>query len=103
MVSKTIKSLHISQVNTIIEQLWNRKSKFDSRGLIDVKEVYRAVRAAYHVQGLMDDAVLKGTINFMVACGYLKFERVGRNGLVFFVNFKGVVRDENGRVIGVRW
>lgn len=102
MASKVIKQLRNSQVNTIIEQLWNRKSRFDSRGLIDTKEVYRSVRAAYHVQGLMDDAVLKGTINFMVACGYLRFERVGKNRLVFFVNFKDIVK-ENGRVIGVRW
>lgn len=98
-----IKSLPVSQVNIIIGELFARRSKFDSRGRIDTREVFKAVRASYSCVGKLDENVLKGTINFMVYFGYLKFEKTEDSYIRFFLAFKDVVKNEHGKIIGVRW
>lgn len=97
-----ITKMPVGQVNVILGELYVRRRKFDTRGLIDTKEVFKAIRSSYNCVGKMDEGELKATINFMVACGYLSFKN--RDGyLQFFVEFKGLVTNEHGKVIGVRW
>lgn len=96
-----ITSMPVGQVNRIIEELFNRRSKFDSRGRIDTRQVFKAIRASYSCIGKLEEDTLKGAINFMVACNYLRFEKDG-SYIRFFLNFSDVVK-ENGKVIGVRW
>ena len=98
-----IKSLPVGQVNIILGELYARRRKFDTRGLIDGKEVFKAVRSSYNCVGKMDEEELKATINFMVACEYLKCEKFDNGYVRFFLTFKDVVKNEHGKVIGVRW
>lgn len=98
-----ITSLPVGQINIIIEELFARRSKLDSRGRIDTREVFKAVRASYNCVGKLDEDVLKGTINFMVYFGYLRFEKFEDGYIKFFLNFKDILRNEHGKVIGVRW
>lgn len=100
-MSNNIK-MPVAQINLIIKELFERRRRFDSRGLIDTKEVFKAVRATYSCTGLLEENTLKGAINLMVKLGYLRFKKEGSR-LRFFLNFKDVVTDDNGKVIGVRW
>ena len=103
-----ITKLPVSQVNKIIEELFARRRKFDTRGLINTREVFKAVRASYSNSfcSLTEEEALetlKATINFIVYFGYLRFEKTEDGYFRFFITFKDVVRNEFGKVIGVRW
>lgn len=103
-----ITKMPVGQVNKIIEELFNRRSKFDSRGRIDTRQVFKAVRASYNADfcNLTEEEALetlRATINFIVYFGYLKFEKTEDGYVRFFLSFKDVIRNEHGKVIGVRW
>lgn len=97
--SNTFDKLPIALINKLLGELHSRRRRFDSRGLIDTKEVYRAVRAS--VYGELTDYDIKKYINTMVVLGYITFKNNGGH-LQLFLTFKDVVIDDN-KVTGVRW
>lgn len=85
-------------LNKLLGELHSRRGKFDERGLIQVSDAYKAVCKTYERP---TENFIKGIINYMVTNKYIRFTKV--NGqLQLFLTFKDVVRDDSGRVIGVK-
>ena len=94
---EVITKLQNDFVNKLILELHSRRRKFDSRGLIDVSDAYKAVCQVFDRPSV---SKIKGVLNFMVRCGYITFKN--DRGLQLFLTFSDVVKDENNNVIGVR-
>ena len=95
---EVIKTLPDIILNKLLGELHSRRGKFDERGLIQVSDAYKAVCKTYERP---TENFIKGVLNYMVTNKYIRFTKV--NGqLQLFLTFKDVVRDDCGRVIGVK-
>ena len=94
-----IETLHDIILNKLLEELHLHRGKFDARGLIQVSNVYKAICKTF--DGRLEDNFIKGVINYMITNKYIRFTKI--NGqLQLFLTFKDVVKDDAGKVIGVR-
>ena len=98
-IPEEIETLPDIILNKLLGELHSRRGKFDERGLIQVSDAYKSVCKTF--DGYLHDTFIKGVLNYMVTNKYIRFTRV--NGqLQLFLTFKDVVRDNSGKVIGVK-
>lgn len=92
-----IETLHDVILNKLLKELHARRRRFDNRGLIDVSDAYKAVCQVFDRPSIPK---IKGVLNFMVKCGYIKFNN--DRGLQLFLTFKDIIKDDSGNVIEVK-
>ena len=100
--AEVITSLPEGYVNMIVGYMFEMKNRSyfkDSQLTISTRNIFKAITKAS--AEYLSVGTIKGIINFLVKTGYLKFEK-HENGIQFILNYSDVVRDADGKVIGVR-
>ena len=98
----TYQNITQNHLNSILKKLFEARRKLDSRGLIYVKDMYKAISDTYAKRGLLPDEVMHGMINMLVLNGYLEVKKFKDGYMQFFLTYDELVYDEYGKVYGVK-